>query len=68
MQDPTTDDLLSDTITDEEIAEIADVSISTVKRWARLGLLPPKAGPGREARRNRKAVKRMFSGEDTNAA
>jgi hypothetical protein len=50
------------TISDEEIALAKRVSLATVKRWARLKLLPPKCGPGREARRNRAAVERALSG------
>jgi predicted site-specific integrase-resolvase len=56
------DDLLSETITDAEIAQVYDVSESTVRRWGRLGLLPPKIGPGRQPRRNREAVRRKLSG------
>jgi predicted site-specific integrase-resolvase len=55
-------DILSETIADEEIASIKGVSLFTVKRWARLGLLPPKVGPGRKPRRNRDAVRQALSG------
>jgi predicted site-specific integrase-resolvase len=55
-------DILDNTITDKEIAETYGKSPATVRRWAALGLLPPRVGPSREARRNREAVKRMLTG------
>lgn len=30
-----------DTLTTEQVAEAAGVSVQTVRRWSRLGLLPP---------------------------
>lgn len=51
-------------ISDEEIAKVRRVSRATVRRWAALGLLPPKVGPGRSAPRNRAAVLRALCGED----
>jgi predicted site-specific integrase-resolvase len=56
------EDILADTITDAEIAELKDVTTSTVRRWAKLGKLPPKIGLGREPRRNRELVRRALSG------
>jgi transposase len=48
------------TISDDEIADMRKVSRATVRRWAALGLLPPKVGPGRKAPRNRDAVLRAL--------
>lgn len=55
-------DLQRETITDAEIAQAKNVSLATVRRWAALGKLPPKLGPGREPRRNRAAVTRALTG------
>jgi hypothetical protein len=54
-------DILSLTITDAEIACDYGVSLATVRRWGALGYLPPKVGPGRVPRRNRKAVRERLS-------
>jgi hypothetical protein len=61
------DDLAKDTITDAEIAKLRRVSLPTVRRWGQLGLLPPKCGPGRNAPRNREAVRRALAGEGAKA-
>lgn len=56
-------DILEDTISDKEIAEIYNKSPATIRRWAQLGLLPPKVGPTKEPRRNRELVRKMLAGE-----
>jgi transposase len=61
-------DLLEDTISDDEIARAYGVSRATVRRWAALGRLPPKVGPGREPRRNRAAVRKALTGQSGEAA
>jgi transposase len=57
------DDILCTTISDDEIASAYKVSLATVRRWAALGKLPAKVGPGREPRRNRAAVEKVLAGQ-----
>jgi excisionase family DNA binding protein len=42
-----------------QVAELFDVSVSTVTRWARCGFLPVRRTPGGHYRFSAEAVKRM---------
>jgi hypothetical protein len=50
-------DLLTATITDEEVAALTGKTLQTIRRWGRLGLLPEPVGISRRpVRRSRAAV------------